>query len=221
MYNLNGTIVSSHHQVKYNDKWIPVCEHPERKEVAWYSEPFLYCLNTSSKEIEINNNTYMDWDEVNETTANELFNYIPNMQNLEEIHERFDGGFSSLTKIQKMDGSVVNITDIKAGDVLDKNVKVCGVVEIDNSDLKHSYVYNLGNGCVFEGGYNLHICDKILDEKFYKNRATTENIEPKLYHLITEQNIFYVNDVKFYHYDSNVELLLDKYRGKLLSMKYV
>jgi hypothetical protein len=221
MYNLNGTIVSSQHQVKYNDKWIPVCEHPERKELAWYSEPFLYCLNTSSKEIEINGNVYLDWDELDETTANELINYLPNMQNLEEIHKHFDGGFLSFTKIQKMDGSVVNITDIEPGNILDKNIKVIGVVEIDNSDFKHSYVYNLGNGCVFEGGYNLHICDKILDEKFYKNRATTEKTENKLYHLITEQNIFYINDVKFYHYDSNVELLLDKHRGKLLSMKYV
>lgn len=221
MYNLNGTIVSSTHQVKYNDKWIPVSEHPERKEVAWYSEPFLYCLNTSSKEIESNGNVYLDWDELDESSIHELLNYVPNMQNLEEIHKHFDGGFSSFTKIKKMDGTIVNITDIKAGDILDKNIKVCGVVEIDNSDLKHSCVYNLGNDRVFEGGYNLHICDKILDEKFYKNRATIKKSENKLYHLITEQNIFYVNDVKFYHYDSNVELLLDKYRGKLLSMKYV
>lgn len=221
MYNLNGTIVSAHHQVKYDDAWIPVFKHPDSKEIAWYSEPFLYCLNTSSKEIEINNNVYMDWDELDETDVNELINYFPNMQNLEEIHERFDGGFSSFTQIKKMDGTTVNITDIKGGDVLDKNVKVCGVVEIDNSDLKHSCVYNLGNGCVFEGGYNLHICDKILDEKFYKNRATIKKTENKLYHLITDQNIFYVNDIKFYHYDSNVELFLDKYRGKLLSMKYV
>ena len=221
MYNLNGTIVSSQHQIKYNDKWIPVCEHPERKEVAWYSEPFLYCLNTSTKEIENNGNVYMDWDELDKDLINEMLNYVSNLQNLEEIHERFDGGFSSFTKIQKMDGTVVNITDIEAGDILDKNIKVLGIVEIDNSDLKHSYVYNLGNGRVFEGGYNLHICDKILDEKFYKNRATIKKTENKLYHLITDKNIFYVNDVKFYHYDSNVELLLDKYREKLLSMKYV
>ena len=221
MYNVNGTIVSSQHQVKYNNSWVPVCEHPDGKEIAWYSESFLYCLNTSSKEIEINGNVYMDWDEIDETSVNEFINYFPNIQNLEEIHKRFDGGFSSFTQIKKMDGTNVNITDIKAGDILDKNVKVLGVVEIDNRDAKLSYVYNLGNECVFEGGYNLHICDKILDKKFYKNRASIKKTENKLYHLITDQNIFYVNDVKFYHYDSNVELLLDKYRGKLLSMKYV
>jgi hypothetical protein len=221
MYNLNGTIVSAHHQVKYNNKWIPVFQHPERKDVLSYSEPFLYCLNTISKEIEINGNVYLDWDELDQTNISEIMKYIPHIQNLEEIHEHFDGGFSAFTKIKKLDGTFINITDIKVGDILDENIKVLGVVEIDNSDLKHSYVYNLGNERVFEGGYNLRICDKILDEKFYKNRAILQKSEPKLYHLITEQKIFYVNDVKFYHYDSNVELFLDKYRGKLLSMKYV
>jgi hypothetical protein len=221
MYNLNGTVVSSQHQVKYNDKWIPVCEHPAGKEMARYSEPFLYCLNTSSKEIEISGNTYLDWDELDETNLHEILKYIPNIQNLEELHRCLDGGFSSSTQIKKMDGTFVNIMDVEAGDILDKNIKVVGVVDIDNSDLKQSYVYNLGNGRIFEGGYNLHICNKILDEKFYKNRAINQKTEDKLYHLITEQKIFYVNDVKFYDYDSNVELLLDKYRGKLLSMKYV
>ena len=52
--------------------------------------------------------------------------------------------------------------DIQPGDILDKNIRVIGIVEIDNSDLQNVYEYNLGNGCIFKGGCNLHICDKTL-----------------------------------------------------------
>ena len=32
---------------------------------------------------------------------------------------------------------------------------------------------------------------------------------------------FYINNIRFYDYNATIELILDKYRGKLLSMKYV
>lgn len=220
-FNLNGTIVSSFHKVLYFGKWIHVHEHPDREKILDYSEPFLYCLNTTSKEIKANGNLYLDWDELDEKDICEILNYIPNVENLELIHEFFDGGFSSHTQIKLVDGSCKNIKDIDVGDVLDKNIKVLGVVEIDDINSINSYVYNLGNGKIFEGGYNLHVCDKNLDEIFYKNRASISKSENKLYHLITKEKMFYVNDVKFYHYDSNIELFLEKYREKLLSMKYV
>ena len=43
--------------------------------------------------------------------------------------------------------------------------------------------------------------------------------ENKLYHLLTDKNSFYVNNVYFYDYNSSIDLFLDK--NKLLSMKYV
>jgi hypothetical protein len=39
-----------------------------------------------------------------------------------------------------------------------------------------------------------------------------ENRADKLYHLITKEKYFYVDNIKFFHYDSNIELLLDRYR---------
>ena len=218
MYNLNGTLVTAFHKVKYNGKWICVTEHPERKIVQNYKEPVIYCLNTSSKEIEINGNVYFDWDEVDEDSIREILG--PNMQT-ECIHTMFDGGFVKNTQIKKMDGSLHDMKDIQPGDILDKNIRVIGIVEIDNSDLQNVYEYNLGNGCIFKGGCNLHICDKTLEKRFLNKRENTTINENKLYHLITDEQFFYINNIKFFHYDSNVELLLDKYRGKLLSMKYV
>lgn len=222
IYNLNGVLVSSMHQVKYNNQWIHVCEHPERKVVENYLEPFLYCLNTSTKTIEISGNIYLDWDELDELSIREILKPTK-FNSVENIHKYYDSGLIASTPIIKSDGSTYNISDIQVGDLLYNNVKVTGVVEIDSSDLKSQFQYNLGNGRIFEGAYNLNICDKKYDEKFIKNRKPTINNEnsAKLYHLITDQQFFYIHNIKFYHYDSNVELLLDKYRGKLLSMKYV
>jgi len=223
VYNLHGTIVTSMHKVKYKDAWIYVYQHPESKLVTNYLEPYVYCLNTSSKEIESKGHVYLDWDELDDECINEL---MQSNISSKDIHDLYDGGFLGSTKIKKADGTLQSIKNIQPGDTLYKNIKVIGVVEIENSKLS-IYKYNLGNNRIFEGGYNLHICDKFLDEKFDNSRTEivtnkTENKnDNKFYHLITDQNIFYVEDVKFFHYDSNVELLLDKYRKKLLSMKYV
>ena len=43
----------------------------------------------------------------------------------------------------------------------------------------------------------------------------------KLYHLLTNTKTFFINGIKFYDYNSCIDLFLEKYRGKLLSMKYV
>jgi hypothetical protein len=45
--------------------------------------------------------------------------------------------------------------------------------------------------------------------------------EPTLYHLLTNTKTFNVGKQKFYDYNSTIDLFLEKYRGKLLSMKYV
>jgi hypothetical protein len=58
MYNLNGIIISGCHIIKYNNYWIPVRNHPSAIRIHKYYEPYLYCLNTSTKTIVLNNITY-------------------------------------------------------------------------------------------------------------------------------------------------------------------
>ena len=45
--------------------------------------------------------------------------------------------------------------------------------------------------------------------------------EPKLYHLLTDKKTFTINNIKFFDYNSSVDLFLDKSRRKLLYLKYV
>jgi len=244
MYNLNGIIVSDSHIVKYNDKWIRVDQHPQSLKLDDYKEPYLYCINTDNKIIEINGIIFTDWDEVvdddlekikNIKLKNVKYNYNinSNIKNYNEInvensdiHKYLDAGFNEETGIKLKNGLIKKIKNINIGDILEKGVKVYGFVEIDGTSLNEQAIYNLAKNKFIQGGNNINICDKSinftstldLDER---NKKTIKNYDAKLYHLLTNTKTFYINGINFYDYNSSIDLFLEKYRGKLLSMKYV
>jgi hypothetical protein len=230
MYNLYDIIVSDSHYVKYNNKWIKVCEHPYAIKITNYNEKYLYCLNTSSKIIILNNIIFSDWDEIFEDDIITLKLLLKHNKNIKSqdyknnlIHKFFDGGFTEDTSIKLINDSSKKIKDIKIGDVLQHNEKVYGIVEIDGIDLDGQYIYNLGNGLI-RGGPNINFCDRRI--KYTStinciNKQINETKDNKLYHLLTDKKTFYVNNYKVYDYNASIDLLLDKNKGKLLSMKYV
>lgn len=213
MYNIGGTIVSGTHKILYNGKWISVYEHPERRIIEKYDSQLIYCLNTSLKRIQINGETYMDWDEMYDEDIKKVLRYdtgdLKDKTNIFKLHSHLDSGLNGKTKIIMNNGSVKNIQDIKVGDVLDKNIKVCGVVSVNGNTLNRQYKYSLGENAYFEGGPNLSAGLKNLERIEIKVLEKKEN---QLYHLITKEKYFYVNDIKIFHYDSNIELFLDRYR---------
>jgi hypothetical protein len=206
MFNLNGIIVSGSHKILYKDRWLSVSKHPERKSIPCYEPPLIYCLNTSLKRIQINGETYMDWDELYDDEIEHLLH--KNSRGPLDLHAFFDGGFSGETKITMNDGSIKNMKDIQVGDVLDKNIRVFGVATVNGLTLSEQYQYNLGEDAIFKGGPNLNVGEKNLEGIRMK---VLEKKEDKLYHLITKEKYFYVGGIKFFHYDSNIELLLDRY----------
>ena len=143
-----------------------------------------------------------------------------------DIHKYLDGGFVGNTYITLQCGSKKEIRNIIVGDVLENNEIVYGIVEVDGMGLTNQYRYHLGNNIVIEGGPNLNICDKTkpftstlnLDKTCIEVLDTKETV---LYHLLTNTQTFYVGKLKFYDYNSTIDLFLEKDRGKLLSMKYV
>jgi hypothetical protein len=227
MYNLNDVIVSDSHVVEYNNKWIHVSQHPCALKIDGYVEPYLYCLNTSQKTITINKTVFSDWDELCENdiayikkTNAEL------MSHTSDIHKHLDGGFAGKTHITLNNGSTKEIRNIIVGDILENNEIVYGIVEVDGIDLINQCRYHLGKNVVIDGGPNLNVCDKTkpftstlnLDKHYIKVQDIKENV---LYHLLTNTKTFYVEKLKFYDYNSTIDLFLEKDRGKLLSMKYV
>ncbi len=236
IYNLDGIIVSDSHIVNYLDNWMPVSSHPHAKIYSNYLEPYLYCLNTSSKTIHINEHIFSDWDEI-------FDNDIKNIQNnsnfifyeRNDIHKYMDSGFIGNTEIKLNNGNTKCIKDICVGDILENNVSVYGIVEIDGSTLSAQYRHYFDNK-IFEGGPNLTLCDKNIDfwstihlaekydgclDKKINFKRQKDKKEDKLYHLLTDKKTFFVNNTKFYDYNASIDLFLDKNRGKLLSMKYV
>jgi hypothetical protein len=245
MYNLNGIIVSDSHIVNYNGKWIRVDEHPFSKKIDNYNEPYLYCINTDKKTIILNGIVFTDWDEIyNEDLEKIKAMKIKNVKhkyneniyynNTEitnlDIHKYLDGGFNENTQIKLKNGTIKKIKHISIGDILENGEKVYGIVEIDGINLIEQAVYNLGKNKYIDGGVNLNICDKNIhitstldldiNSKIKKNKKLNE-IDNKLYHLLTDKKVFTVNGIQFYDYNSCIDLFLEKYRGKLLSMKYV
>lgn len=226
MYYLGNIVVSGSHRVIYNGEWVFVKDHPERKTIVTYNEPIIYCLNTSLKKIEINDFVFCDWDEVFDNEIDELLTPFKS-KSTKDIHKYYDGGFYYNTKIDLDNEKDCWISNLKIGSILKNGTKVLGLVEIYNDNLEQNKVLN--NLCginiypIFSNQTN--ILEKNNDETTKMMKISKSNPlyfnSKKLYHLITNKNSFYVENVKYYHYNSCIELFLEKYKRKLLSMKYV
>ena len=209
MYNLNGILVSDSHFVKYMNNWTHVSSHPQSIKINSYGEPFLYCLNTTKKVIQVNDILFADWDDLYEDfLLDALDNH--NLKDTSDIHKHLDGGFISTTHICLENGSTKYIKDIQVGDILFDNIKVYGTVVIDGSNLFEQYQINLGNNKHIEGGGKLHMYNMLLDSRvdFSSNR---EHISPfvnkcdKLYHLLTNKNMFLVKNSIFFDYNACID----------------
>ena len=230
MYNLYEIIVSDTHIVNYKNKWISVSQHPDAIRVNSYSKPYLYCLNTSNKIINIHDIIFTDWDEIYlENDFNDIKNNgLVSIDKTKEIHTFIDGGFGGDTKFKMNNGSYKDLKDIIVGDILENGEKIYGVVKINGSNLNEQFEYNLGKNLIIEGGPNLVICDQkngdigrttlALD---FLHKTSIQNKHCELYHLLTDTQSFNIGHVKFYDYNATIDLFLDKNNGKLLSMKYV
>jgi hypothetical protein len=211
----NDIIVSDSHLIKYDDKWIRMFEHPEAFKVKGYNEPYLYCLNTSNKNIIINNYEFSDWDEIEnfEHIDKSYNNKQLNIKETSDIHKVLESGFDGSTLIEMNDRSHKKIKDVNVGDILIGNNKVYGIVKINGMDIEQ-YKYNLGDNCIFEGGPNFIVnviktkCFSTLSldvpkKSFFKQKH--------LYHLLTENNLVKINNTTLYEYNASIDFFYTKH----------
>jgi hypothetical protein len=182
IYKLNNIIVSDSHIVKYGNIWIPVSKHPNAINIESYNEPFLYCLNTTNKIIEINNQIFTDWDEIYGDSLDKVLNnrLIP-IKTVKDIHKYLDIGFTESTKIKLDNGDYKEINTIAINDVLENGEIVYGVVEIDGSNISENVLYNLG-----------------------KNTSNH-----KLYHLLTDKKTFKLGNITIPDYNNAIDRFLE------------
>jgi hypothetical protein len=212
MYNLNGIIVSENHIVRYGGSWIPVCKHPDALQLLDYTEPYLYCLNTNWKIININDTIFADWDELFgknlDAILKETNKYFKNkkntsmdtenLNNTNNIHRYLDDGYNKLAIITLKDKTLKFIKNIEIGDIVEdiygNETMVYGIVEIDKNNIeKYSEETNL--------------------EKKYRND------DNKLYHLLTNSGRFIVNEKLTNDYNYYIDSILRNNNnvGKLMS----
>lgn len=131
------------HGVSRRGTWVYVRELPDAIPIETYKQPFIWCLNTTNKYIELagisNDNITkkmdiepvyaMDWDEIvcreDADTLKRNFErgtdiLFPSFVSLEPqlIHKYFDSGFAAGTGIYMADGSVRCIENIHVHDML-------------------------------------------------------------------------------------------------------
>ena len=230
MYNLYNIIVSESHVVKFGDKWIKTCDHPESTLIHEYNKPYLYCLNTSKKRIIINDVIFTDWDEIYDDTLQTILSkHIKNndleidlkIEKEENIHKYLDGGFSDLTMITMDKGLKLPINKIKVGDKLSNGDTVYGIVEIDASTIYKIYSYYLDNSVNICGGLNLsysineHINSTLnisskcaISVRKATNESNTKSYLSKIYHLLTESGKFNIGNLEFNDYNYCIDSFL-------------
>ena len=203
MFSLHNVVVSESHVVKYKKNWIFVKQHPESIELTNYENTYLYCLNTSNKEIYINNTVFTDWDEIYDEKLDTILQvYVKKedgekttIKNTTNIHKYLDKGFHKNTMLF-VNNTLKCIKEVNIGDIIGKEGTdiVYGIVEIDASDIL---------------GY------KYLDNRFNNHLVTNEfdldDLQPnKIYHLLTYSKKFMVENEIFYDYNSFIDLKLAK-----------
>ena len=189
MYELHCVVVSGNHCVKHHNKWIHVSEHPDANKIEIYTEPYIYCMNTTAKQFTINHLTFIDWDEIYDEVKITFDSIYANehgevASSLDYIHEYYDGGFEEDVEIVLETGEVFPICKIEVGNRLLGDVVVNGIVIVDKTTLKNT-------------------------NNIYKNTNTAQNNLAKntntLYHLLTNKRYFYMSKKKVNDYNHYID----------------
>jgi hypothetical protein len=125
----NPFLVSGKHRVMFGGRWIYVEDDPRVSVLNKYDEPYLYCLCTENKCIDIGTYTFCDWDEVFEEELAQL-KMKTKIEGPEQIHTRLYTGFNQKEQLRMIHGSAMKeMKDICVGDMLVGGIRVIGLVE--------------------------------------------------------------------------------------------
>lgn len=215
MYSYCGIIVSGDHRVIDDGKYIYIKDHPKSVFLPYYNEKYIYCINTSSKKIIIKDITFLDWDDMTEeedkTVLTSPLQFPKSFHNNKENKTNYDylnGGFIENTKLQLEDGTIKELKDIEIGDKLLFGGKVYGKVEVEPKNIKR---FKIDNKTII-GGNNLQGSHISLGEfssiHLNTNIENYNNYRTPLNHLLTEKGYFMVNTIKFYDYNSCLDIFL-------------
>jgi hypothetical protein len=220
IYNLDDIIVTGNHKVFHNNLgWINVDKHPLSSKIDDYREDTIYCFNTDSKSIYIDDYQFLDWDELEPIDILKLknLNYLAKNAPLSHIHKYLESGLDGNTLIELEDGRSIKLKNVSLNDQLKFNERVIGLVKIETQDLEHVKYYTFDSFNII-GSSNIHINDSELG-CFNTLSINGKKIKKPshLYHLITDTGEFTIHGITFKDYDSGIENILD-IRDKLFAL---
>ena len=231
IYNLKGITVSGSHlvrlenvrlenvkleNVKLCSEYIKVQDHIDAIRLENYTEPVLYCLNTSDKRICVGDMVFTDWDELYGISL-ELMKHATGYR-----LERTDGGFVEHTKIEikwgnktpvkeETNGKTIKISikDVALGDVLKNGEVVLGTVKVGKYDTNMVVDYCLGGQNMFTG-VNIKVPKTNYDNNLSPRPPSTwVTASTPLYHLITDKGVFTINEVVVRDYNSLIDVFFE------------
>ena len=200
MYRYKGVIVSGTHSV-FDGAWKYIKDHPDSILLENYDEPYVYCLNTTTKQLIINETLFSDWDDIEEWSNLQVSarKYIPFPLLKEDGHKYLDGGFDGETPVMMNKGPAVPIKDLHIGDSLAGGGTVLAIVQIDPD---HVQKYKIGKHEIV-GGPNLQY--EHLGKKYTLDMNGERTERKKLYHLITSNDLMKIHGIDFYEYNHSME----------------
>ena len=213
IFNLHDTIVTESHLV-YNEDigWVQVKDHPDSIEIK-YTHPYVYCINTSNKRIDINGDEYMDWDEIESVDMFKLknLNILPFEGDSSDIHRYLDAGFEGGQILEMMDGNSIRLKDIQLNDQLANGERVIGIVKIDAKEIKTLKKFLFKNNIELISTDNIHVVDtylaeynKIIDEMECDNSGIDY-----LYNIVTDTGYYCLNGIQIGDYNTAIENIID------------
>lgn len=232
IYTLKGVVVTGEHRVFYpaQQRWMKVKDHPESIALPKFKEPYVYCLNTTTKEFIINETLFSDWDDIDEKVWKDLKKNcvdLPAHFTLADIHTYLESGLAPHTMIKIKSGLAVPIQDVNINDILEDNTKVLGVIKVHGSIYKHTFA----DDSFIYGTKNIHINDSNLgrincmhkqggskqsrskQSELMSEPMEIENMKidkhPVLYHLLTDTKFFIANEIKIHDYNYGIDAYLE------------
>lgn len=220
MYEYDNVIVSKHHRIIFSDdKYIPVYQCNDSTHLKDYDKPYIYCINTTTKFIKINNTYFVDWDDLDKNEIFTVYNKIKSLSHHENterqydlnknrisrhlLHEYVDNGFHGNTRITLKNGKSILLQNIEPGMKTKNNNTILALITIK---MKNVPLIELMEGNKRTGiicSYN-KIPMNMCDIQFMKHRKE----EYVMYHVITDTTEIDIGNFTFRDYNNLMESLL-------------
>ncbi len=212
IYMLDGVLVTGNHKVYHPQKgWMEAHCHPNSILYEGFREPYIYCISTTTKVININGHIFGDWDEMEEFELESLrldsSNDLPETLDRTQLHYYLETGLHPDTEVCLEDGRSIPIKDVEVNDILLFGEEVKTIVIVKADDI-------IGHDTVFYDGERILSCaqntEVYVDSLGSHELLTREQCEsfPIAYHLITNKGGFRTKGVIVGDYNRGIDRYL-------------